>query len=56
MKLLMIRNEHYGKRREIKAELKKRGLFAKTYPRDLSHVPADMRHLFEMVEPDAYAI
>lgn len=56
MKLLMIRNEHYSKRREIKAELKKRGLFAKTYPRNLKQVPTDMRKLFEMVEPDAYAI
>lgn len=55
MKLLMIKNEHYAKRYEIKEELKRRGFHGKTYPRKLEQVPADLRPMFEMVEPDAYA-
>lgn len=52
MKLLMIKNEHYGKRYEIKSELKRRGLFGRTYPKTLEQVPEDMHSLFEMISPD----
>jgi len=55
MKILMIKNAHYGRRAEIKSELRRRGLHGKTYPKNLEQVPVDLRALFEIVEPDAYA-
>lgn len=54
MKVLMIKNEHYHKRVEIKAELRKRGMFGKKYPKNIEQVPDDMKKFFEMEQPDLY--
>jgi hypothetical protein len=54
MKVLMIKNEHYHKHVEIKAELRKRGMFGKKYPKNLEQVPDDMKKFFEMDEPNLY--
>ena len=54
MLLLMIKNEYYARRLEIKAELRSRGFAGRTYPRTLAQVPADLRDFFEMVKPDAF--
>lgn len=54
MKVLMIKNEYYAARVEIKQTLRNMGLFGKNYPKNLEQIPVHMRHMFEMVEPDMY--
>ena len=52
MELLMIKNEYYKDRFEIKDKLRTLGFYGRKFPKNLDQVPDEFKHLFEMVKPD----